>query len=166
MNSVVPSGVVVARVVRMAKSYRLRLQNAFIMNASATLSLFGIVSVLVGFVMIGSFWGSLIYLGISWLLAAGIYFFADREVTDGGLLAALLLGFVGAIVWVVVDTSRTQSRTVNYPSRFEDKKTHYVNTLGEEYKCRNCRWFGDSRCKRKETLINANPCEDFLIWGS
>ena len=131
------------------------------MNASATLSLFGIMSVLAGFLMIGSFWGSLIYLGISWLLAAGIYFFADREVTDGGLLAALLLGFVGAIVWVVVDASRTQSRTVNYPSSFKD-----VKTLGEEYKCRNCRWFGDSRCKRKETLINAKPCEDFLIWGS
>jgi hypothetical protein len=52
---------------------------------------------LVGFAAIGSFWGSLIYIGISWLLAAGIYFFADREVTDGGLVAALLLGFIGAI---------------------------------------------------------------------
>jgi hypothetical protein len=37
-------------------------------------------------------------------------FFADREITDGGILAALLLGIIGAILWIVVDMSRTKER--------------------------------------------------------
>jgi|WetSurMetagenome_2_1015567.scaffolds.fasta_scaffold288412_1 hypothetical protein len=121
-----------------AKGYRLKFTKRIYHECFGNTMHIRVISVLLGFVTIGTFWGSLIYFGFNWLFAAGIYFFADREVTAGGLFTALLLGFIGAIIWVIVDMNRTRNRIVRHPSPL-GKGTHYLSTLGEEYKCRNCR---------------------------
>jgi hypothetical protein len=90
-----------------------------------------------------------------------IYGLADREITEWGFLAALFLGLSGAIIWVVIDTSRKGSGVNSL--RSVNRQAYYRKVAQEGYKCGNCFWFGKPGCPRSETLINAEPCENFMI---
>jgi len=56
----------------------------------------------------GGVWIIFLILGCSWSVSGVAYFFADREITDGGFSLAFFLGIVGALLWLLVDLSRTQ----------------------------------------------------------
>ena len=136
------------------------------MEASRAAILFvflGVAAGLAGFFSGGFFWGSLLYVGVSWFVAGIAYAFAGKEITEGGIFAAFLLGALGALLWLVIDMRRGAS---GYESRGSGYGTSFYNPGGENYKCRYCRWFGHDRCRRREDLINAIPCEDFLLRGS
>jgi hypothetical protein len=128
-------------------------------NACFALALIGVAACAFDMLAGGLF--GLFYVELSWIFAGGIYFFAGRDVTDGGLLAALVLGVLGAIIWVVVDTSRRGSAETSF--RFSDKQAYYKHIAEGNYKCGNCLWFGKPRCPRNETLINADPCASFMV---
>lgn len=54
-----------------------------------------------------------------------------------------------------------------YPNRreqrvFLDSVKYKKSVYEEEYKCGNCRMFGNEGCPRSEELINAKPCEKFI----
>ncbi len=86
-------------------------------TASFLLIILGTISALIGFFIGDWFWGSLLYVGISWIAAGVIYGLAGREVSEGGLLAAFVFGFIGAIGWVVVDMSRSQNVQYSWKER-------------------------------------------------
>ncbi len=133
-------------------------------NASSALVILGILGSVLGVALGGWFWSGLLYVGVSWIISGVAYFFADREITDGGFLAAFLLGIIGAILWIVVDMSRTQ-KAISESShwKFGDGKSYERSKVGsEDYKCRSCFWFDKPACKRQEKLLNAEPCEDFM----
>jgi len=46
---------------------------------------------------------------------------------------------------------------------YEDAKSHKKRIVGEKYRCGYCMMFGKGGCKRKEELLNAEPCEDFIV---
>ena len=121
----------------------------------------GLLGVAVGFLFGGLFWGNFVYLGISWIIAAVIFTLAERDLTDGAFLAGLVFGVVGAVIWIVIDMSRTQSG-FSY-RHYEDKSRYYKRIAQEDYRCGQCFWFGKPACERKEELINAKPCKDFRL---
>jgi hypothetical protein len=135
-------------------------------SASLALIIFGILGCLIGFFMGGWFWSNLIYVGISWFVAGVAYYFAEREITDGGFLAAFLFGVIGAILWIVIDMSRTQKvSSASLSWKYGDRRSQERSKVSpEDYKCRSCFWFGKPACKRQEKLLNAEPCEDFMRW--
>jgi hypothetical protein len=59
-------------------------------------------------VVAGGVWITFLILGFSWTVSGVAYFFADREITDAGFSVAFFLGIVGALLWLLVDLSRTQ----------------------------------------------------------
>jgi hypothetical protein len=131
-------------------------------NASLVLIILGILGGILGLILGGWFWSGLTFVGISWVICGVAYFFADREITDGGFLAALILGIIGVILWLVVDTSRNQKVSSASMSLQYDKGSYERSLVSpEDYKCKNCSWFNSSWCKRQEKLINAEPCKDF-----
>ncbi len=69
--------------------------------------IFGFLGSCVGIVADGV-WITFLVLGFSWTVSGLAYFFADREITDGGLSMAFFLGIVGTLLWLLVDLSRTQ----------------------------------------------------------
>ena len=116
------------------------------------LFLLGLLSIVVGFLIGGWFWSNIVYIGLGLIIAGIIYKLADRELTEGAFFAALLFGVIGAVIWIVIDTSRSRSR-------FEQQiQSQHVEQ--EDFNCGNCKWFGRG-CPRKETLINAEPCIQF-----
>jgi len=75
----------------------------------------GALCAILGLLLFGDlFWGNLPYLGISWIAAGVIYKLAERELTVGAFFVGLLFGAVGAIIWIVIDISRTQYRPSDY----------------------------------------------------
>jgi hypothetical protein len=74
----------------------------------------GVVAAVVGFATTGPLWSDLRYLGASWILAGVVYFYARRKISDGGFMAALFLGVIGAVAWVVLDM-----RSQNTQNSFE-----------------------------------------------
>jgi hypothetical protein len=88
----------------------------------------------------GWFWGSFAYVGVSWIIAGAIYKFAERDMTEGAFLAALLLGAFGAIAWIVIDTSRRETRARSWGHG--DRQRYYKRIAQEDYRCGNCSWFG------------------------
>jgi hypothetical protein len=76
-------------------------------TASVALVILGFLGGAVG-VVAGGVWITLLFLGFSWSVSGVAYFFADREITDGGFSAAFFLGIVGTLLWLLVDVSRTQ----------------------------------------------------------
>lgn len=65
-------------------------------NAAFGLALIGIAACALD-LLVGGLFG-LFYVGVSWILAGGVYYLADRDVTEGGFLAALVLGILGAVI--------------------------------------------------------------------
>jgi hypothetical protein len=45
---------------------------------------------------------------------------------------------------------------------YSDKIQYRKSVYEDEYKCGNCRIFGNPGGSRKEKLINAQPCEEFI----
>ncbi len=126
-------------------------------NGPTILTVLGLLSVIIGFLVGDWLWGSLAFVGISWVIAGAALKFAERDLTEGAFFAGLLLGVVGAILWIVIDISRSNK---NYPYRQGD----YKQFSDEEYRCGNCLWIGKPGCPRNETLINAEPCPEFKFW--
>ena len=50
--------------------------------------------------------------------------------------------------------------------RFVNRNRYFRSTLEEDYRCGTCFWFGKAGCKRKEELVNAEPCEDYMLSGT
>ena len=130
-------------------------------KAGSILIILGILSGAAGLILGGLFWSNFLYLGISWFIAGFVYLLAEREISDGGFLAALLLGVIGAALWLVIDISRGANKPESW--RYEDRRSYYKRIAQEEYKCGSCVWMGKPGCKRQEQFINAEPCEDFML---
>ena len=130
-------------------------------DTPTVLVVLGVLSIVFGVFFGGWFWGGLIGVGVSWIIAGGIYSLAERDLTEGAFLAGLVFGVFGAIIWIVIDMSRSQGgpRIRSY----EDKYRYYKRVAQENYRCGKCYWFDTPGCKRKETLINAEPCKDFRL---
>jgi len=47
--------------------------------------------------------------------------------------------------------------------RLHIREQYLKTTLQEDYRCGTCFWFGKSGCKRNEKLLNAEPCEDYMV---
>ena len=77
-------------------------------NSSIFFPIIGILAGIEGLSSHNWFWSSLLYVGASWVFAAFVDWFADREVIGGDLVAAFILSLVGAVIWVIIDKSRTQ----------------------------------------------------------
>lgn len=122
----------------------------------------GFLGVIFGFWVGDWFWGSFVYVGVSWIIAGAVLKFAERELTEGAFLAGLLLGIVGAILWIVVDMSRSEKTPRSWS--YADRQSSYKLIADEDYKCGNCLWIGKPGCPRNETLINAEPCSEFKFW--
>lgn len=132
-------------------------------KAGSILIVLGILSGVVGLFSNNLFWSNLLYIGISWFFAGFAYLLADKEVSDGGFALAFLLGILGAIIWLVTDTSRS-GKSYESSHRYVGRQEYYKMKAGENYKCRSCTWFGKLGCGRHETLLNAEPCTDFVLW--
>ncbi len=128
-------------------------------DGPSVLVFLGIVSVLVGFLVGGWFWINVAYFGIGLVISGIIYKLADRDLTEGAFFSALLFGFFGAVLWIVVDTSRDGNRFNS--NRYTNPQTYYKRVAQGGFKCQNCMWFGKQGCPRSETLINAAPCTQF-----
>jgi len=113
----------------------------------------GLFTVLLSLFIYGGFLG-VFYFGSSWIISAIIYKESHRVMTGGGFLAALLFGFIGAIIWIIIDMSRSQ--------RHYETDSRYQEVEKEDLKCGNCMWFGKG-CPRKEKLLNAQPCPEFRL---
>ena len=131
-------------------------------KAGSILIVLGLLSGTAGLIVGGLFWSNFIYLGISWFIAGFVYLLAEREVSDGGFLAALLLGIAGALLWLVIDMSRGSNRPETY-SPLYDRGSYYKRIAEEDYKCGSCAYISKPGCKRNEQFINAEPCEDFML---
>lgn len=131
-------------------------------DGPTVLFVLGVVGVVFGFWVGGWFWGSFVYVGISWIIAGVALKLAERELTEGAFFAGLLLGIVGAILWIVIDMSRSEYDDRSWKYRHSQRR--YQSIAQEDYKCGNCFWIGKPGCPRKETLINAEPCADFKMW--
>ena len=130
-------------------------------KAGSILIILGVLSGAAGLISGDLFWSNFLYLGISWFVAGLVYLLAGREVSDGGFLAALLLGIIGTILWLVIDVSRGGYRPESW--KYGDRTSYYKRIAEENYKCGSCLLFGKPGCKRQEQLINADPCADFML---
>ena len=124
-------------------------------QAGSILILLGVLVYIADLVWGGPFWSRFVYIGLSWFIAGFVYSLMEREVTIVGFSAAFLLGIVGAVLWLVINGSREQSRRV--PST-----TYYPKVCsGRYYYCGSCEWFGHPHCDRKEQFAEAEKCKDF-----
>jgi hypothetical protein len=57
---------------------------------------------------------------------------------------------------VVTNAKPCENYTQSYSRSYEINKV-----TSEDYKCRNCSWFGLSGYERQEKLLNAEPCQNF-----
>ena len=108
-------------------------------NGPNALFLLGLLSI-VGFLIGGWFWSNIVYIGLGLIIARIIYKLSDRELTEGAFFAALLFGFIGAVIWIIIDMSRGGSES-NY-SKYSNPQEHYKRIAQGGYKCQNCMWFG------------------------
>lgn len=76
-------------------------------TASLPLLMLGFLGGCIG-VVAGGLWITFLILGFSWTVSGVTYFFADREITDGGFLVAFFLGIIGALLWLLFDLNRAQ----------------------------------------------------------
>ena len=126
-------------------------------TAFFALVLIGVIACVLDLLGVGLF--GLFYLGVSWIITGIFYALAKREISEGGFIAALIFGLLGAIAWIVLNRDRTQSeRRILYSA---NRQAYYRKFAKEKYKCRNCFWFGKPGCERKEEFLNAKPCEEF-----
>jgi hypothetical protein len=69
---------------------------------------------------------------------------------------------IGIMIFFYAIFDKRENHSEGYILKNRDKKDNYRNYLEEDYKCRNCFWFGKPGCKRQEKLLNAEPCQDFM----
>ena len=131
-------------------------------DGPTVLFVLGLLGVVFGFWIGDWFWGILVYVGISWIIASIVLKLAERDLTEGAFLAGLVFGVVGAVIWIVIDMSRSQSG-MQYRS-YKNEYSYRKRIAQEDFKCGNCFWMGKPGCPRNETLINAEPCADFKLW--
>jgi hypothetical protein len=91
---------------------------------------------------------SLIMCGIG-LTLGFVYFNPWGFVLDG----------VGFLIFLYAIKS---GETKNTQIVHENSSSHKRRIAEDRYRCRYCMMFGHLGCKRKEELLNAEPCEDFI----